>query len=237
VKNLGKLGFGLLIFLSLFFSGCTHPGMYHYVSHTAPTYSPLVSVYVDKNFGDADQVSIADAIDQWNYALNGHFKMIIVDHQFDMDQQGMQEVQDRKSFAVLKVDENNAMVQRADQVVRKAGSGDFALAFTPGPGNHAIYLVRTRIRDNAMVRGIVMHEMGHALGAAHTPHGLMLANYNAETYQCVDYATVLQVATYYHWDVSSMNYCTADDGNYKQVNRDPLDPLAKQQQSRQPSVD
>lgn len=212
MKNLVKFAF-LILSLSVFLIACadTHLGMYHYTrvplySHVMPTYP----VYVDKDFGEADQLSIAEALDQWNYAINGHAKFNIVSNTFDMDPETLSRVMGGSVFVILKITSDNPIVNKPDEIVKEHTQGNirnYSLGFTPSTGDHTIYLVRDRIRDNHMVKGLVMHEVGHALGAEHGGDGLMTPGYDAERYQCVDYYTANAVAQYHNWKVDTLNYC------------------------------
>ena len=213
MKNLWLFAFWVLGSLVLFGCGTTHLGMYHYTrvasyALIAPTsYYP---VYVDKEFGEADQLAIAEALDQWNYVLNGHIKLAIVSNTFDMEPDVLREVIGGRAFAVLKITSSNPMVARVDEIVEEnnhTGGRSYSLGFTPTLGDHTIYLVRDRIRQNDMVQGIVMHELGHALGSEHVGEGLMFPGYDAVRYQCVDYDTAAAVAKYQGWKVSTLNYC------------------------------
>lgn len=226
MKNLGKFGFLLLIFFSLFsvVGGCTFPYPYHY-TRLAPT--PVVNqlqypVYIDKNFGSADQLSIANAVDQWNYALNGHLKLVIVDHTFDMQDDRLRAAIKRDAFLILRINSSNPLIPTVEPQ-------HWALGFTPSLGNHWVYLVRDRL-ENEDVEFITMHEIGHALGAGHTSSGLMYKEYSPDTYRCIDFLAVQQVARYQHWDVATLNYC--QPGAYQ-----PVDDSHKQQQSLHPSID
>lgn len=209
MKNLWL--FALLLLGSLVF-GCAsgHLGVYHY-THTAP-YSqvmPTYPVYIDKDFGEADRMSIAEALDQWNYALNGHAKFIIVSDTFDMEPEVLSRVTGGDAFAILKVTGSNPIVARSDEIVEEHEhlGHSYSLGFTPSLGSHTIYLVRDRIKDNSMVKGIVMHEVGHALGSEHVGDGLMFPGYDVVRYQCVDYDTIKAVAAYQNWKVDTLNYC------------------------------
>lgn len=73
-----------------------------------------------------------------------------------------------------------------------------------------LYLIRDRI-SNEQVARVVMHEIGHLLGAAHTRDGLMEANFNPNCPQCIDWITLHEVALKKHLDMSHMNYCIYGD--------------------------
>jgi hypothetical protein len=187
--------------LSVFGCGlASHLGEYHYTHISAVAGNGEVfSVYVDKYFGEADKISIQQALDQWNYVLNGHAKFVIVDDQFDMDPSILQMIVNKNAFLILKI-------TSANPIVPNIGPGYWILGFVPVIGNHWIYLVRDRMNNND-IKYITMHEVGHALGAKHTDSGVMFKYYLPEEYQCVDYSAAKQVAAWYHWDVNELNYC------------------------------
>jgi hypothetical protein len=54
---------------------------------------------------------------------------------------------------------------------------------------------------------VLMHELGHALGAEHGGDGLMSTPYSRLKQQCVDRYTILQVATHERMAAGDLNYC------------------------------
>ncbi len=211
MKNLWLFAFLVLGSLVLFGCADTHLGIYHY-TRVAPyaQMMPTYPVYVDKEFGEADQLAIAEALDQWNYVINGHAKFIIVSNTFDMEPDVLREVIGGRAFAVLKITSSNPMVARVDEIVEEndhTGGRSYSLGFTPTLGDHTIYLVRDRVRDNSMVKGLIMHEVGHALGVEHGGDGLMSPGYDALRYQCVDYYTAAAAAKAQGWQADTLNYC------------------------------
>lgn len=246
MKNLGVFRFflfGLLLFLMG--SCASHLGMYHYTrlpSAVDSSQTLIYPVYIDKDYGEADQIEIANALDQWNYVLNGHAKFVIVSTTFDMDPSVLHDVISGRAFAILKITSHNPMVVTADHVVtdNEHLTRSYSLGFTPDVGVHTVYLVRDRIPSNEMVRGLMMHELGHALGAVHHPGGLMNPRYDAEMFQCVDYDTAVDVAKYNNWKVDTLNYCilgqAALDGKHSEKQL-AVQALGKDQQSREPAID
>jgi predicted Zn-dependent protease len=165
----------------------------------------VIPVWIDNNFGQADLLSIQDALDQWSFALNGYLVFRVESTHFDMQIEPMQAAQDGKAWLILKIARNNRLTKYHDD---KQPFGHIALAFTDRIGGNTLYLVRDRL-DNDQVRGIMMHEMGHLLGAEHHMGDGILMNpqYNSNNAQCVDYDTLKQVALYQHLEISKLNYC------------------------------
>lgn len=203
----------LLWLLPALLLGCVHVGMANYTHKPLASNSPTIfPVYVDKNFGSADQLAIQQALEQWNYVFNGHAKLVIVSNHFDMEISLIQQCQQQHGFLIMKLDVNNPITQHADYIAQTEHNGNpngHSLGFTPAIGDHTIYLVRDRLGSED-VYYIIMHEMGHALGARHTDHGLMYAQYSQEEFQCADYSAVIQVANYQHWPIQDLNYCSLD---------------------------
>ncbi len=158
-----------------------------------------ISIYVDKNFGESDKVYIANAVDQWNYALNGHIILQIVSYNFDVNIDNINKNILDDAFIIKKIYANNPLVKDAP--------GKMTLAWVDCIGGHYMWIIRDRF-DNQQMQGIVMHEFGHMLGAKHVNKpSLMLPIYNAETYKCIDSETMYSVAQYNNLQFEDLNYC------------------------------
>lgn len=187
-------------------SGCAvlfpnaHLGEYQY-TRLAPVSGQsklVIPVYIDGDFGEADQLSIDDAIQQWNYALNGYAELRVIDRQFDVNPMAST-VRDRNSMLVHKINSHNLMV-------RDESVWYWTLGFVERIGARDIYLVRDRL-ENEDVPYVLLHELGHALGARHRSEGLMSPHYSKVRYRCIDKETMRQVARYNHWPADRLNYC------------------------------
>lgn len=201
VKKIWLFAF-LTSLLFVFFSciDTARLGLYHYVRDPSVSNQAarLYPVYVDKDFGEADRISIQDALDQWNIALHGQARFIINNHL---------DVNINNGFLLFKITSHNPLVKPIDKIVDVDKKGIFwTLGFTSQIGDHHVYLVRDRLQ-NEDVKYIVMHELGHALGAAHGGSGLMSVPYNKEKWQCVDQYTVQQIAAHEHLVAEDLNYC------------------------------
>lgn len=159
-------------------------------------------IYLDKEFGNADVVAIQDALTQWQYALNGYitFETLTVDLVHgSMDP--LRQSEAGQAWLIMKIDSQNPLVVFHDKPQQPA------LAFCEAIGGHHMYLVRNRL-DNDSVKGVVMHEIGHLLGAEHRREdGLMDPIHHDYDSQCIDRGTLEQVAAYQHLPFVNMNYC------------------------------
>ena len=196
---MNKLGIILILLLSnfLFCAGFNH---YTYVDHY-PHHMAIkeIKVWIDAGFGEGDRVEIIKAIDQWNYALNGYIALDVQDDQFKMQDQIIRDAMSG-GWLILKTNKNNSIVAAHDRV------GAPALAFTDSIGGWRAYLVRDR-DDNSDIKYLMLHEIGHLLGAKHLRDGLMSPVLDQSAYQCIDYDTMVEVSAYQNLPMADLNYC------------------------------
>ena len=210
----------LVILLAVYLAvGCfAHrgPEPFHYIN--AGGYSPVplkvISIYMDKNFGEADKLAIDDAITQWNYALNGYVKLRVVNYRFDMEPEIIKQCLLDNCWLVMKTDSSNSMVTELDKT--KHGKS-YTLAWANAIGGNRMWMIRDRMY-NQWVMGIALHEMGHLLGAQHDDVYLMQPMFNWAEARCVDYEALRRVAAYQHLPMGNLNYCIYGDSVY---NREP----------------
>jgi hypothetical protein len=210
MKKSGFVWF-LCLLLSICSLSCFLPRTYSFAyvnsSHSrVHSQGRIQKIYIDKDFGNADAVAIQDALNQWSYALNGYieFQTITVDLVHG-SMEPLRESERGEAWLLMKIDSNNPLVVFHDKPEHPA------LAFCEAIGGHHLYLIRDRI-PNENVRGVVMHEVGHLLGAEHRwGDGLMNPAYHESVSQCIDKDTLTQVAAYQHLPVENMNYCIYND--------------------------
>jgi len=209
-KKLWQFAFLIIAGLIFFLPSCTthlQLGGYQYTHFPTAAVAPqLFPVYVDQDFGEADKLDIAQALDQWNFVFNGHAKFVLVDTHFQAP--SILPVVPEGAFFILKVTASNPLTQQADHVVGIEPNGTphgYSLGFTYRVCDHHVYVVRDRL-DNGDVFYIVMHELGHALCAEHSSDGLMYPHYSRERFQCVDQEAAEQVARAQGWP-NDLNYC------------------------------
>jgi hypothetical protein len=171
---------------------------YRYTDKPAPASlsagSRTLIVYVDRDFGPAERERIALALEQWNHVLNGlvRFRASLLPP--DPSDQTVAQIRRSGAWIVAKVDSRHpAARERA------------ALAMTVGG--------RFATRD---LTAVMLHELGHVLGAGHDPHGhLMAPVYDRSNGHCIDRGAVAMVASAQHLPLNQLNWCVGpglDDG-------------------------
>jgi len=90
------------------------------------------------------------------------------------------------------------------EVVHPGPAASDALAWTSTLGGRTITLVRGRHEHDT--RGIVLHELGHALGAQHVEGTLMAPRWR-KGMLCPDVTTVAQVAAWNHVNLDTLSWC------------------------------
>ena len=80
-----------------------------------------------------------------------------------------------------------------------------SIAWTSMIGGKEINLVIGKYEN--ITRQLVLHELGHALGAQHVPGTLMNPSYSPVKYRCIDATTVAQVAAWNQVDIGILRWC------------------------------
>lgn len=186
------------------------PQPFHYTHRNLDAArSPVktIPIWIDGNFGEMDKLAIDDSITQWNYALNGYIKLEVRSTTFDMSTGDIMDALKYDGWLILRVDSMHPKVVDLDgpgPVTRRT------LAWADAIGGYRIFVIRDRV-TNSWMPGVMLHEMGHLLGAAHDNVYLMQPTFNWSEYRCVDYQALKLVAKYNHLDVEDMNYCVYGD--------------------------
>jgi len=90
--------------------------------------------------------------------------------------------------------------------VDKPNAGDpLAVGWVSRIGGRYIYLRKGYYEEAVEV--IILHELGHALGAQHVAGTLMNPTYDTITQKCPDVTTVSQVAAFNGLDLATLSWC------------------------------
>jgi hypothetical protein len=164
-----------------------------------PSNTQVIPAYVDVGFSSAEKVAILASVAEWNWVLNGYARLDVRTLEFDMDIGTLREI--------VLTGQGLIFVQRfdADDITQEVGES--VLGWSPGAPSNEVSIVSDRIGTRNL-KTIVMHEIGHALGAQHLyiRNTLMFPQYQGNA-PCIDKITVQYLATVRDWDWTKMNYC------------------------------
>jgi hypothetical protein len=169
-----------------------------YTNHRpAATAEEIVPLRLKGSFTPGERAKILRAVNEWNVALNGFVRFMIV------EDSGPSVANARQS--------RPWSIMAAEGIAPRVAPGPtIALAHTqplPGSGGLMIvYVDRIGTRD---LGSVVLHELGHVLGVGHGERGLMAAHYHPADQQCVDKATIAAVAAKRRLAVDQLNWCEA----------------------------
>ncbi len=178
----------------LLLSSCSHISYQYTLKPVAPYTVRVLPIWIDKTFSANDKLAIDDAINSWNLVLNNTIKLQAVTYEFDMEVESIVRAKNERGLLVMKINSDNPMVT------------DDAAAWVNELGGWKLYVVKNRVPTELMNK-VMMHELGHALGAEHQAGTLMNPKFNAEMYTCIDYTTVKQVSDYQKIRLDYLNHC------------------------------
>lgn len=172
-----------------------HLGQYKYTFKKSYATKPIreIPIWVDRDFGNSDLIAIDDAVNQWNYVLNGFIRLYIIDINFHTDPIKISKQQKLNGWIVFKTN-------------HKHNGAKTAIGFADKINGNYIYLVRERLA-NEDIFGVMLHEIAHLLGAKHNLHGLMYKEYSRARFQCIDFDAMEEVADAQHLSIKDLNFC------------------------------
>lgn len=176
-------------------------GRYEYTKNENRAVQPIrvIPIWVDKGFGTADRLAIDDAVNAWNYAMNGYVKLTIVDWQFDMEIPKIVESVRTGGWLFMKINHDSDLVPNNSK-------GFWTIGFVERISGHHLYLVRDRLA-NEDVFGVTLHEIGHLMGSDHVGKRLMYPHYTRARFQCIDWDTMYAVSNAWDLRLDNLNYC------------------------------
>lgn len=192
-----------IILICLLLVGCG--GYWSYLKVGAPEHvvnKLIIPVMLDAGFSAVEEKSIYAAMSEWNVAFNGQVEFR-VDGKFERDPVGLvsRYSESGNGLVIVKMDDTDR------RLAGTVESGDGVLAFVPRMGGHLMVVIGNRI-STYNLRTIVLHEIGHLMGAYHVNgDNLMNPHYGPKQIDCIDKVTAMQVAAYNDLDFGTMRYC------------------------------
>ena len=139
-------------------------------------------IYVCLDLPESQQKAAREAVELWDKAI-GNWKHLIAVRSHDDSFCG---------FWVHEIRENHP-------------KDPTALAWASAIGGREIFMkIGSYEKDT---KGILLHELGHALGAQHINRTLMNPNWWPGAFVCPDVSTVAQVAAYHNLNLEMLSWC------------------------------
>jgi hypothetical protein len=168
-----------------------------------------MTFYVDRDFSQLELDHIASALRQWEHALNGTIQFTSGLLPPNSDTQMLRRIRASGAWIFAKVDSSHPAAR-----MREA-QGAMAMTIGGSQGGF-VYVVHDRfsVRDLA---GVMLHEIGHVLGAGHDAGGQLMAPVYDRSNQCIDRGAVAMVAHAQRLPAERMNWCV-DAQRYRAPN-------------------
>jgi hypothetical protein len=195
-----------VLLAAMFVICCCSSQSYIFVKNESNITQPRVApVFIDAAFSEADKLNIIRAVNQWNFALNGHLRFETHCNEGPWKIEDIDRAFFEHGLIIIRLSSRTCNFI-PDLEVDPTGRAK-VLAWVNKIGGYRIYVVRDRLRDDDVFY-IMQHEIGHALGARHRPgKNLMYFEYYKDYYACIDRQTSDQVAEFLSIPQKEMNYC------------------------------
>lgn len=180
------------------------PSGLRYTDHaaSAPT-RRVISLHVDRDFSAAERERIALAVRQWNVALNGFIQFRVGLLVANPQPQTLAQIRRSGGWVLARIDSRHPVARQPE--VRQA----MAMTVGSSAGGGIVYMISDRF-GLADLNGVILHELGHVLGAGHDDSAnghLMASVYKPGNGHCIDQGAVAMVANAQRLPLSRLNWC------------------------------
>jgi hypothetical protein len=202
--------------------GCGGINYYTYKEVAAPDHiiHPLViPLVIDSQFSAEEALEIKQAAREWNTVLNGQIKIVFSehtemgsDHRKHLYPSTFRTFSDGQKLQAQYENSNLGWVvyhlNSDDPNLASFGEiNNGTLAFVLGIDEHFIVVINDRFANRSL-KDVMMHEMGHLLGADHIKvSSLEYPYYSNQQSDCIDKITAAQVAEVRKLDLATLRYC------------------------------
>lgn len=169
-------------------------------------------VFISNEFNQKERKAIEEAIETWNYVLNGYHRFVVQKSNIPVNDEQSYMSFISGGFTVQKVWAGNEDYITKDDIT---GERIKILAWVDKVGGSRVWVVKNRVVTED-VYYIMLHEIGHVLGARHVGRqSLMSPLYERLSYSCVDLESVKQVAARVRAPIEELNHCYSSSHSEK----------------------
>jgi hypothetical protein len=169
--------------------------------------SERIPVRIDVAFNAQERATIENAVAEWNHVLNGHVRLEIAEPFNAGPTPTPYVVKDPKTWFVGRVNGSGAGFDSGHGIKKGAFSRALAQTHELANGGQLVLVFSDRVGSRDL-NGILLHEMGHALGLGHDAKGLLMhAHYASHKQQCIDRTAVHALAAQRRLPFDELNWC------------------------------
>ncbi len=195
-----------LLILAMMVSGCTgSTGLWQYKvpeHNVKPINVDTIPVWLHSDFSTAAQINILEALKEWNISFNGQYILQFKGYFSNLETGRL--LYEKFGNANQGIIILNLPASHPLSLVK---SGDGSLAVVPEIGDHVIIVIKDQVGYRNL-KTIIMHEIGHLMGAEHINFSsLMYPYYGVKQYPCIDKVTMMQVAAHLKLNYKTLTYC------------------------------